>query len=154
VYGYIDMGVSTQLANLSAWWSKSNDLAAYRTATGVRIAAVATGDDGPLGWANAAAYRQSLWAAYLFDWDAFGFTNSQYNASGPGANRLRPLPHVATSIGASHSGPPTMTTPGAFERSTTLGTIKVWGSTGSGGGTFSAPLGVQRNSAVSFKARH
>jgi len=125
-----------QLVDLAFWWNKSNQLATYRTATTVRIAAIASGNDGPLGWANADAYRQSLWAAYLFAWDSFGFTNIQYSSHGAGADRLRPLPHVATDVGTSYSGAPTMSGPGQFERATDLGVIKAWGAPGSGGGTF------------------
>jgi len=125
-----------QLVDLDAWWSKSTALASYRDQTGVKIAAIATGADGPLGWANAPTYRQSLWAAYLFAWDAFGFTNVAYSSSGVASNRLRALPRVATQIGTTHTGVPTMTGAGSFERTTDIGTIKVWGAVGSGGGTF------------------
>jgi murein DD-endopeptidase MepM/ murein hydrolase activator NlpD len=124
------------LVDLAFWWAKSQSLATYRSQTNVHIAAIATGDDGPLGWANAPAYRQSLWAAYLFAWDTFGFTNIQYSSSGPGANRLRPLPRVATAIGDSYVGVPAMDDATTFTRTTDTGEIAVFGSVGSGGGTF------------------
>jgi len=124
------------LVALGPWWAKSQTLATYRTQTNVNIAAIATGDDGPLGWANADAYRQSLWAAYLFAWDAFGFTNIEYSSSGPGANRLRPLPRVATDVGTSYAGAPTMDDATTFSRTTDNGKIVVVGSAGTGGGTF------------------
>ncbi len=123
-------------ADLAAWWAKSQQLAGYRDATNVNIAAIATGADGPLGWANAGAYRQSLWAAYLFAWDAFGFTNIQYSSSGPGANRLRPLPRVATNVGNTYTGNPTQVNPTTFSRTTDTGTIVVTGDTNEGYGTF------------------
>lgn len=124
------------LVALGDWWAKSQALATYRNLTGVHVAAIATGDDGPLGWPNAAAYRQSLWAAYLFSWEAFGFTNPQYSSSGPGANRLQPLPRVATAVGTMYAGAPTMDDPTTFTRTTDNGTIVVFGSAGTGGGTF------------------
>lgn len=124
------------LVALGDWWAKSQALTTYRTQTSVKIAAVATGNDGPLGWANAAPYRQSLWAAYLFAWDAFGFTNVQYSSGGPGANRLLPLPPVATDVGTAYTGLPTMDDPTTFTRTTDNGKITVFGSAGTGGGTF------------------
>lgn len=124
------------LVALGDWWAKSQALATYRSQTDVKIAAIATGDDGPLGWANAAAYRQSLWAAYLFAWDAFGFTNIEYSSSGPGANRLQPLPRVATDVGSMYTGAPTMDNATTFSRTTDNGKITVFGSAGTGGGVF------------------
>jgi len=117
--------------DLEAWWNKSQTLEAFRTQTGVKVAGVSTGDDGPTGWANAPAFRQSLWAAYLFDLDAFGFTNPQYSA---GTNRLRSLPPPATGVGDSFTGPPTgpAGSPPAYSRTTSNGVISVWGE----GGTF------------------
>lgn len=125
-----------QFADLAFWWNKAQQLDSYRTLTGVRIGAIATGDDGPLGWANAPSFRQSLWAAYLFGLDAFGFTNAQYSSSGAGANRLQPLPHVATNVGTGFTGAPTMASPTLFERTTDLGKISVFGDSNGGGGTF------------------
>jgi murein DD-endopeptidase MepM/ murein hydrolase activator NlpD len=123
-----------QCSDLEAWWSKSQALDAYRTQTGVKVAGVSTGDDGSTGWANDPVFRQSLWAAYLFDLDAFGFTNPQYSASGAGDNRLRPLPPLATGVGDSFTGPPAgpAGSPPAYTRTTSNGVISVW----SEGGTF------------------
>ncbi|MFQ5857204.1 MAG: cellulase family glycosylhydrolase [Anaerolineae bacterium] len=128
----------SQFTDLGSWWNKSQALAAYQAQTGVRIAAISTGDDGPTGWTNSPTFRQALWAAYLFGFDAFGFTNAAYSASGDGADRLRALPPLATDPGTQFIGPPTgpSGSPPTYSRLTDNGTILVWGDSSSGGGTF------------------
>ena len=123
-------------SDLNDWWNKSQLLDTYRAQTGVQIATISTGSDSYSGWANQAVFRQALWANYLFAFDGFGFTNSQYSASGSGANRLRALPPVATNIGTTYLGPPQTTTANSYTRLTDKGTIFVFGDSNSGGGIF------------------
>ncbi|MFQ5340173.1 MAG: peptidoglycan DD-metalloendopeptidase family protein [Anaerolineae bacterium] len=127
-----------QFSDLAAWWSKSQSLATYRDQTGARIAVISTGDDSQDGWTNSPAFRQTLWATFLFGFDAFGFTNRTFSATGSGANRLRPLPALATDPGAWFTGPPTgpSGSPPTYSRPTDKGTILVWGDSNSGGGAF------------------
>ncbi len=127
-----------QFRDLDAWWSKSQALATYRDQAGVRIAAISTGDDSHDGWANSPAFRQTLWATYLFGFDAFGFTNPTYSSTGSGKNRLRSLPAVVTDPGGWFTGPPTGPggSPPTYSRPTDRGTILVWGDRNGGGGTF------------------
>ncbi len=127
-----------RFADLDLWWDKSQMLLNYRAQTGVRLAAISTGDDRSSGWANAPVFRQALWAAYLFGFDAFGFTNPEYSASGPSGDHLQPLPHLATNPGSNFVGPPTGPSgdPPTYSRLTDRGTILVWGDATTGGGTF------------------
>lgn len=127
-----------QFNNLDSWWNKSQALAAYRAQTGVRVATISAGDSGSDGWANSPAFRQALWATYMFGFDAFGFTYPIYSASGVGADRLRPLPTLATDPGAQFTGPPAGPSgnPPTYSRLADNGTILVWGDSNGGGGTF------------------
>ncbi len=132
-----------QFSDLDSWWSKSQALLSYRAQTGVQIAAVSTGDLSSTGWPNQPYFRQALWGAYQFGFDAFGFTDPQYSASGAGANLLEPLPPLVTDPGISFNGPVTgpitSTLTGGlptYVRSTDRGEIYVFGDTSSGGGIF------------------
>lgn len=89
-----------------------------------------TGDDSSCtDWPDYPPFRQALWASYLFGFDAFGFTNPQYSASGNGANRLCPITSLPTHIGTRHltlpSGPVTTSVP-TYWRLTNEGTIYVF----------------------------
>lgn len=126
-------------ADLDFWWQKSQELATYRAQTGVKIATMSTGNDGYTGWANQDAFRQPLWATYLFGFDAFGFTNPAYSAtdaSGSQANRLRLLPDVVTDVGSTFLGAPVATSATTYTRQTDKGLIEVFGDSTSGGGIF------------------
>jgi hypothetical protein len=100
--------------DLGFWWDKSHKLITYREQiSGVRIAAVGTGNQGPTNtitnpnhWNDHSPFRQPLWAACLFGFDAFGFTNPEYSASGDDIDHLRPLPPITTNIGTMYLGPP------------------------------------------------
>ena len=127
-----------QCGDLDRWWTKSQAIVSHCVPIGVKIAAVSTGDDGPAGWANHPAFRQALWATYLFDFDALGFTNPNYSASGSGADRLRFLPPLATDVGDNYAGPPIgpVGNPPTYRRLTDRGAIDVWGDGGTCGGIF------------------
>ncbi len=119
-----------QCPGLNEWWDKSHQLSAYRNQTGVRIATISTGDDGNCSkWSTYAPFRAALWGAYMFGFDAFGFTNPTYSASGPGADHLCPLPSFPTYAGAMYLGPPTgpiiTTNAVTYYRLTDNGTIYV-----------------------------
>ena len=122
--------------NLAAWWSKSVALDGYRSSIGIRVAAVSTGPQTSSGWANRSAYRQPLWAAILWGWDAFGYTNDQYSASGGEANAAVPLPNVFTDSGSTYAGAPTQVSGDTFVRDTDIGQIRVTGDVGWGYGAF------------------
>lgn len=131
-----------QFAELDVWWNKSQRLASYREQTNVRIATMSTGNDSNSGWVNQPIFRQTLWATYLFGFDAFGFTNPAYSASGSRANKLRPFPPIATSPGTIYTGAPVGPTQHAssaidtYSRPTDQGTIFVFGDNTTGGGIF------------------
>jgi uncharacterized repeat protein (TIGR01451 family) len=103
----------------------------YRQQAGVRMAAISTGDDSSCeDWLSHSPYRQALWATYLFGFDALGFTNCQYSASGDGANRLCPLPPLPTNVGATYltlpTGPVSVNSVPTYWRLTDQGTIYVF----------------------------
>ena len=56
---------------------------------------------------NDASYGAALWATYLFGFDAFGFTDPMYSASGDSTNLLCPLPDLPTDIGTRYTDPVT-----------------------------------------------
>jgi hypothetical protein len=127
-----------QCGDLDRWWTKSQAIVSYCVPIGVKIAIISTGDDGPAGWANHPTLRQALWATYLFGFDALGFTNPNYSASGSGADRLRSLPPLATDIGDRYIGSPIgpVGSPPTYRRLTDKGAIDVWGDGSTCGGTF------------------
>ena len=62
--------------DLNFWWLKSFKLARYHDLTGVKIATMSTGDDTICNnLLDLPSFRAALWANYLFNFDAFGFTN-------------------------------------------------------------------------------
>jgi hypothetical protein len=129
-----------QCPDLGFWWDKSQKLIAYRDQiSSVRIAAIGTGNQGPTAtitdpttyWNNHPPFRQTLWAAYLFGFDAFGFTNPEYSASGDDMDYLRPLPAVITDIGTTYLEPPAGPVAAngvlTYSRRTDRGIIYAWG---------------------------
>lgn len=117
--------------DLNFWWLKSFKLARYQDLTDVKIATMSTGDDSDCGsWPEYLPFRMALWGSYLFGFDAFGFTNPKYSASGPGANHLCPLPPFPSNVGTMYLGPPTgpvtATNIVTYSRRTNAGTISVF----------------------------
>jgi uncharacterized repeat protein (TIGR01451 family) len=111
------------------WFAKGQKMAHYQDELGVRMATMATSDYGPCSsWPGYPLYRHALWANYLFNFAATGFTNSLYSASGPHANELCPL-DLPTDVGlkylTSPSGPVTIDNIPTYWRLTDLGTIYV-----------------------------
>ena len=121
------------------WWVKSQKIMAYRNqANGVRMAAVGTGNAGPTStitdstyWVDHPPFRQTLWATYLFGFDAFGFTDIIYSAH---CSCLRPLPDIPTDIGEVFIGPPISPSAATgaltYTRFTDKGVIYVFGDAG------------------------
>ncbi|MBN1993657.1 MAG: hypothetical protein JW953_13230 [Anaerolineae bacterium] len=89
-------------------WQRKSQLIATRAQTNVRIAAVSTGSAPPPGsdWANYPPFKQALLAAYLFGFDAIGFTNPHYSACCEGENHLLPLPSASADAGIIDSDMP------------------------------------------------
>ena len=147
--------VNGAFQDLDFWWSKSQKLANYNTTFGINIAAVAMGSDGYTGWANQPEYRQSLWAAYLFGWQAFGWTNSQFSASGSSANEINSPPDLATDVGTTYLSAPTMVSSTMYTRTTNTGTMVVYGNSSDGGGTYyGGPCNTQMMGTVIWPDCH
>lgn len=130
-----------QCLDLNFWWLKSFKVARYRDLTGVKIATMSTGDDSDCGgWPDYPPFRAALWGTYLFGFDAFGFTNPEYSASGPSADHICFLPPFPTYVGTRYLGPPTgpiiVTNVVTYSHLTDNGTIYVSGSSSTCDGGF------------------
>lgn len=74
--------------DLRAWAAKSDRLMSLRQRTGVRIAAVATGDTSGDSRDPAHPFQMAWWGAAMYNLDFFGYTTPGYSAHSVGADRL------------------------------------------------------------------